>query len=169
MPKTGHITIPDTKDGVPPLHLRGGSIIPYSVQEHHVNTASIRKGSIQLLVLPGKAKTAEGDLFWDDGDSIDTIENNKYNYYSFHLNKDCSLEITVQKSGYSSNQTINLISVKGVSGDPIEATLDGKPIQAKVKKDVLEVNEKINLSSKKAGEKWTLNWKSSKSHSCNLL
>ena len=169
--KTGHVTIKDDNSGVLPVYVRGGTVLPTSVlhKKDMINTDRIRKGGVALVVFPNKNKTASGDLFWDDGDSIDTIENNKYNYYSFDLNKDCVLDIKVEKSGYPSNQTIELIVVKGSNGDKVEATLDGKPTPSDTYQDYLTFDLKINLSSKKSGEKWTLKWKSTKTNSCNIL
>ncbi|CAG2111690.1 unnamed protein product, partial [Medioppia subpectinata] len=66
--KTGPIVINDNKYGIPPVHLRGGSIIPVASDYPHVNTITIRNGSINLLVLPDASHSGSGDLYWDDGD-----------------------------------------------------------------------------------------------------
>jgi hypothetical protein len=134
-----------------------------------VNTETIRRGSIKLIAIPGKDKTASGDLFWDDGESIDTIETNNYNYFSFRLNNNCSLDITVEKSGFTENPTLDTILVLSTNGDAVEATLDGKPIKFKSSQLMLEFPIKINLKTKKVGEKWTLKWKSIKTNLCNIV
>ena len=168
--KTGNVILPDNKNGIPPLHFRGGSIIPISsaINENINTSESIRKGSLRLVAFPGTHKTASGNLFWDDGESIDTIENNKYNYYSFNLTN-CSLDIKVIESGYSTDQTLTEISIPSTNNDKIEATLDGKPIQSVVHKGWIALNFKLNLNTKKKGEKWTFKWKSTQSNSCNIV
>ena len=134
-----------------------------------MTTESIRKGNLGLAVLPGSDKTAQGDLFWDDGDSIDTIEKNEYNFYSFDLQKNCSLDIKVIKSGYSADHTLESITVFGTTEDKVEATLDGKPIEGSVREGELTFTVKLNLKSKKVGEKWNIKWMSTKTNSCNIV
>ncbi len=36
-----------------------------------------------MIVALNNANAAVGDLFWDDGETIDTIANNKFNYLRF--------------------------------------------------------------------------------------
>ncbi len=140
-----------------------------------VNTDDIRRDKFSLLVIPGKTKTASGDLFWDDGESINTIESGKYNYYTFELHPNCSLEINVIKSGYdmsSEPQILNSIGIVGTVDEDIEASIDGKALD---KKSILYYDSfgtdlwvEINLQSKKAGDKWVINWKSTKTNTCNI-
>ena len=78
---TGSITVPAPMDFVP-LYLRGGSIIPH--QQAAMNTVTSRKTPMSLVVALDSQQSAYGDLFWDDGDSIDTYENSKYNYFIFN-------------------------------------------------------------------------------------
>lgn len=65
-----------------PLFLRGGSIIPH--QQPDKNTVASRSKPMYLIVALDAQQTAEGTLFWDDGESIDTYETSKYNYISFY-------------------------------------------------------------------------------------
>lgn len=37
-----------------------------------------------MIVALKEDSTAAGDLFWDDGETIDTIQNGKYNYIRFN-------------------------------------------------------------------------------------
>ena len=125
------------------------------------------KSHFNLLVLPGEDKSASGDLFWDDGDSIETIEKNEYNYFTFILHNNCSLDINVIKSGYSAKLPINNVVIYGTNSDPVVATLDGKTVASSIANS-LQINVNLDLGSKKSGQKWTLNWKSSKTNECNL-
>ncbi|XP_022245024.1 sucrase-isomaltase, intestinal-like [Limulus polyphemus] len=59
------IQITDLED--PPIHIRGGFILP--AQDPGLNTAESRKNPMSLLVYL-KDGQAVGDLFWDDGVSV---------------------------------------------------------------------------------------------------
>ncbi|XP_078065159.1 sucrase-isomaltase, intestinal [Mustelus asterias] len=58
------------------LHIRGGYIIPW--QEPANTTHYSRKNYLGLIVALDDNQTAKGRLFWDDGQSIDTIEKKEY-------------------------------------------------------------------------------------------
>ncbi len=167
----------DRPSGVPPIHFRGDSIVPITFIENLFryntsNTEEVRRGDFFLLVIPGKTKTATGDLFWDDGESIITIESGKYNYYTFKLHSNCSLEINVVKSGYdlsSEPQIIKEVVIFGTDAEDIEYSIDEKEwMKIKPEKNYIKLEVNIDLNSKKSGEKWVINWKSLKTNSCNI-
>ncbi|KAF6276142.1 putative maltase-glucoamylase 2 (putative) [Rhinolophus ferrumequinum] len=58
------------------LHVRGGYILPW--QEPAMNTQSSRQKFMGLIVALDDNGKAEGQMFWDDGESIDTYENGNY-------------------------------------------------------------------------------------------
>ncbi|CAF1496649.1 unnamed protein product [Rotaria magnacalcarata] len=64
-----------------PLFLRGGSIIPH--QQSAMNTVESRKKPLYLIVALDKNQQATGELFWDDGESIDTYNRGTYNHFNF--------------------------------------------------------------------------------------
>jgi hypothetical protein len=176
--KTGHVKLADRPTGPPPMHFRGDSIIPVMFEGNFKNTDQLRHNGIVLYVFPGKERTASGDLFWDDGESINTIESGKYNYYTFKLHSNCSLEIDVIKSGYdmiSSPLIIKslLIHSDTIEGD-IEASLNGNPV--KKVGELSPLHDKVgtifypelNLQSLKAGDKWVISWRLTKTNSCNI-
>ena len=161
------MTLADNDRGIPPIHLRGGSIFPISSESHHANSDSVRQKPFDILVLPDTDKSAYGDLFWDDGDSIETIKNNQYNYFTFKLHSNCSMDINVIKSGYSTKLVISDVVIYGTNTDPVVVTLDGKTVTSSVTNSI-QIQVNIDLSSKKSGQKWTLNWKSIITNKCNL-
>nr|XP_025147479.1 putative maltase-glucoamylase-like protein FLJ16351 isoform X2 [Bubalus bubalis] len=63
------------------LHIRGGYILPW--QEPAMNTHSSRQKYMGLIVALDDNGRAEGQLFWDDGQSIDTFENGNYFLVNF--------------------------------------------------------------------------------------
>ena len=65
-----------------PLFLRGGSIIPH--QQSAMNTVQAREKPLYLSIALDQQDKAHGDLFWDDGESIDTYQTSSYNYFVFH-------------------------------------------------------------------------------------
>ena len=167
-PKTGHIKLADNPNH-PPIHFRGGYILPIAYKRA-VNTEILRQKPIQLEVYP-KNKKAIGDLFWDDGDSIDSIPKKQYNFYTFELLPNCSVEIQVQNKGYVSKDPhiIDKILVANTLNANISAKVDNKDITGTVvsKDDYLVIPVNIDLNSGKVGQKWIISWKTS-TNTCNL-
>ncbi|ESP05177.1 hypothetical protein LOTGIDRAFT_102400, partial [Lottia gigantea] len=77
-PTTGlYKTLDISSDSKIPLHIRAGSIL--CLQDHARNTRESRKRPMRLLVaLDVNNNITNGELFWDDGVSIDTYENGNY-------------------------------------------------------------------------------------------
>ena len=163
MPKTGHVLINDSEpSGPPPLHLRGGSIIAMTLSSSMTKTSSKDFKSLNLVVLPSKVGTAYGDLFWDDRQSLETIEQGAFNFYEFVFHSNCSLDVLVTKRGFNSSQpSIERITIGHTrdSSEPIVGSLDGKAIKGKAVNGltVFDINFKLEIS-------FTLEWKD-----CNLL
>jgi hypothetical protein len=72
----------------------------------------------------------------------------------------------------SEPQILNSIGIVGTVDEEIEASIDGKAL---LKKSVSYVDHfgtalwfELNLKSKKAGDKWVINWKWTKTSSCNI-
>ncbi|XP_051839078.1 sucrase-isomaltase, intestinal [Antechinus flavipes] len=91
------------------LHVRGGHILP--CQEPAQNTFHSRKNVMKLIVAVDDNKMAQGSLFWDDGDSIDTYERGQYLSVQFKLNQ-TTLTSTVTHNGYSNPSELKLGSIK---------------------------------------------------------
>ena len=53
-----------------PIHIRGGSIIPLRT-ESAKTTTELRKRGFEILIAPGADGSAEGELYLDDGESIE--------------------------------------------------------------------------------------------------
>ncbi|TNM97351.1 hypothetical protein fugu_015507 [Takifugu bimaculatus] len=63
------------------IHLREGHIIPQ--QEPALTTTASRTNPFSLTVALSAGGWAWGDLFWDDGDGLDTFETGNYSYIVF--------------------------------------------------------------------------------------
>ena len=67
----------------PVILIRGGKII--SVQEPKMTTTETKQGNFSLIIALSENNLANGDLYWDDGESIDVKSN--YNLLKFSVNK----------------------------------------------------------------------------------
>ncbi|XP_051054776.1 sucrase-isomaltase, intestinal [Phodopus roborovskii] len=90
------------------LHVRGGYILP--CQEPARNTHLSRQNFMKLIVAANDNQTAQGTLFWDDGDSIDTYERDLYTLIQFNL-KQKTLTSTLLKNGYTNKSEMRLGNV----------------------------------------------------------
>uniref|UniRef100_UPI00398F668E maltase-glucoamylase n=1 Tax=Pristiophorus japonicus TaxID=55135 RepID=UPI00398F668E len=67
------------------LHIRGGYIIPW--QEPANTTYYSRKNFLGLIVALDDNQVAKGRFYWDDGQSIDTVERSEYFLAEFSADK----------------------------------------------------------------------------------
>ncbi|XP_060236113.1 probable maltase-glucoamylase 2 isoform X2 [Meriones unguiculatus] len=82
------------------LHVRGGYILPW--QEPAMNTHYSRQNFMGLTVALDDNGKAEGQLFWDDGQSIDTYEKGNYLLTTFIAAQN-TLKIQVLHNQYLSD------------------------------------------------------------------
>ncbi|CAF0953791.1 unnamed protein product [Adineta steineri] len=104
----GHLTVSAPLDFIP-LYLRGGYIIPH--QQSAMNTVASRKKPLFLIIALDKNQHASGDLFWDDGESIDTYERSIYNYFIFNYQ---SQRLTIEPWTYKYQQMGNGIKFEDI-------------------------------------------------------
>ena len=70
------VAIPVTLETLP-LYLRGaGTILP--LQQPGINTLQSRSNDMELLAALDDRQAATGLLFWDDGESLDTLTFSQY-------------------------------------------------------------------------------------------
>ncbi|XP_076769599.1 putative maltase-glucoamylase 2 [Arvicanthis niloticus] len=93
------ITLPAPLDHIN-LHIRGGYILPW--QEPGMNTYYSRKNFMGLTVALDNDGKAGGQLFWDDGQSIDTYEKGNYFLATFRAEKN-TLQIQILHNQYQSD------------------------------------------------------------------
>ncbi|CAF5043361.1 unnamed protein product [Rotaria sp. Silwood1] len=123
----GHITVAAPFDFIP-LYLRGGAIIPH--QQSAMNTVTSQKKPFYLIVALNKKQSASGDLFWDDGDSINTYERYIYNYFIFNYN---SNRLTLQPWTYNYTQMGNEVKLEeikifGMNKQPMKILWNGQEL-----------------------------------------
>ncbi|VDK17409.1 unnamed protein product [Anisakis simplex] len=122
------------KTELTPVLIKGGVIIPRQVPS--VTTAKSRQNPFQLLVaVDPVSRTAEGFMYWDDGESV--VHNfTTYPHYEFRLRFACTtqkseLNITRISKGSVNMSYLNTIDVFGAPYEPDFETvkLNGKTIQ----------------------------------------
>ncbi|CAF3535176.1 unnamed protein product [Rotaria sp. Silwood1] len=107
------------------VHVRGGFIIPMQIPGD--NLVLGRGNPFTLLVAQSESGTANGNLFWDDGDSIDSIETKTYNYLEFSLTDFNKLTINTLVSNYKdSAMRLDLVKILGVNKFVTNVTVNGK-------------------------------------------
>ncbi|CAF4343495.1 unnamed protein product [Rotaria socialis] len=107
------------------VHVRGGFIIPMQIPGG--NLVLGRGNPFTLLAAQSDSGTASGNLFWDDGDSIDSIETKTYNYMEFSLTNFNKLTINTLVSNYKeSAMRLDLIKILGVNKFVTSVTVNGK-------------------------------------------
>ncbi|CAG5131379.1 unnamed protein product [Candidula unifasciata] len=109
------------------VHVRGGSILPLLPVTQRTDLS--RQEKFQLLVAVAADGSANGELFWDDGESIDSITGNKYSQIYFNLTTANHLDSLVIKAGYSAAQGVKLGSVTfyGINNGPGSVSVNGAP------------------------------------------
>ncbi|XP_065071770.1 maltase-glucoamylase-like isoform X1 [Rhopilema esculentum] len=118
----------DAPENFIPLFVRGGFTIP--TQEPANNTMFSRKNPFGLLIALNGDGDANGSLFWDDGESKDTIAAGKYlkvlvSFSQHHIKWE------VVKNGYSVADNLHLSSIKvmGICGKGIEKLLVNEKVE----------------------------------------
>jgi len=124
--KQGNVELNAPIDFIP-IHIRGGIIIP--TQTPYSTTLKTRSGPFTLLVPLDQNGVAEGSLFLDDGESLDTVDSNAYNFISFALTNDAetyTLTSVISGGGFSGINTLTVANATflGVAKAPKEVSVN---------------------------------------------
>ncbi|XP_075072836.1 lysosomal alpha-glucosidase-like [Mixophyes fleayi] len=152
-------TLPAPLDTIK-LHIRGGFIIP--AQEPGMNIEEARKNSLVLLVALAPDGFAQGDLYWDDGDSLDTFEKGDYSLIQFVVQRNVLLNEVKQVNCEAKILKLDVVKVFGVPNHPKEVHVNGvatKDFQYFQTTKILLI-EKLSLT---ITEKFEIKWSSSSS------
>ncbi|XP_068117960.1 lysosomal alpha-glucosidase-like isoform X2 [Hyperolius riggenbachi] len=109
------------------FHVRGGYIVP--AQEPAMTTTQMRKNGMLLLVALTKEGYAKGDLYWDDGDSLDVYEKGDYSLITFSVNNKILSNKVEKIEKEAESLKLKLVGVFGVPTVPKEVLVNGKPTQ----------------------------------------
>ncbi|CAC5378647.1 GAA [Mytilus coruscus] len=137
------------------LHVRGGSII--TLQDPDLTTTLSRKNKFSLVVSLDDNGTAEGDHFWDDGDTIDTHPMGKFNMIRFHSSKNIVTN-NVMYAGYTDEpMLLRSIVVFGVLHKPTTVKFNGMAISQFTYDDNLHVLKAQGIAANLL-KTFTLQW-----------
>uniref|UniRef100_A0A8C3X523 Maltase-glucoamylase n=1 Tax=Catagonus wagneri TaxID=51154 RepID=A0A8C3X523_9CETA len=104
--QTVEMELPADKIG---LHLRGGYIFP--TQEPATTTAASRRNPLGLIIALDDNKEAKGELFWDDGETKDTVANKVYLLSEFSVTQN-RLEVKILQSTYTDPNNLVFKEIK---------------------------------------------------------
>ncbi|XP_052536273.1 lysosomal alpha-glucosidase-like [Tympanuchus pallidicinctus] len=106
------------------LHLREGSILP--TQKPGTTSKATRGNPLLLIVALSPRATAWGDLFWDDGESLDTFERGNYSYLVFNATENIFTSNVLHASTEANYVTVDTVRFYGVQEPPSKVLLDGQ-------------------------------------------
>ncbi|XP_048244679.1 lysosomal alpha-glucosidase-like [Haliotis rufescens] len=116
--KTGRWTVVSAPLDKINVHIRGGTIVPTQVPD--VNTEKSRRNDFGLVVASSSRNTAQGFLYWDDGETLDA----PYNQIQFNLDGE-RLTSTIKSSNYATTMTLGSVDVYGVATAPTTVRVNG--------------------------------------------
>ncbi|CAF4135854.1 unnamed protein product [Rotaria magnacalcarata] len=106
-------------------HVRGGFIVP--MQTPGANLMIGRGNPFTLLIAQSQWGNASGNLFWDDGDSTDSIETKTYNYLEFSLTDANRVTMNAFVTNYKdSPMRLDIVKVLGVNKPVNSVNVNGK-------------------------------------------
>ncbi|XP_011850885.1 PREDICTED: maltase-glucoamylase, intestinal, partial [Mandrillus leucophaeus] len=142
------------------LHLRGGYIFP--TQQPNTTTVASRKNPLGLIIALDENKEAKGELFWDDGETKDTVANKVYLLCEFSVTQN-RLEVNISQSTYKdpNNLAFNEIKILGTE-EPSNVTVKHSGVPSQTSPTVtydsnlkVAIITDINLL---LGEVYTVEW-----------
>lgn len=108
------------------VHVREGHIIPQ--QEPGLTTSASRSNPFLLTVALSAGGWAWGDLFWDDGDSLDTFQRGDYSYVIFIAGQSQVMSDPLRQNGALDGLVLGGLRVFGVPSPPRYVWANGKKV-----------------------------------------
>ncbi|KAJ8332524.1 hypothetical protein SKAU_G00423130 [Synaphobranchus kaupii] len=109
------------------VHLREGHIIPQ--QEPALTTAASRTNPFLLTVALSAEGWARGELFWDDGDSLDTFEMGDYSYLLFIAGEAMLVSQPLKTNGALDGLVLDEVRIFGVPSPPLDVWVNGERLR----------------------------------------
>ncbi|MBN3305105.1 LYAG glucosidase, partial [Amia calva] len=108
------------------LHVREGAVVPTQTPN---TTLWISTGNpLRLIVALRDDGSATGDLFWDDGESIDTYETGQYAYIAFNVSQKTFTSTVLHSHVEATYITVETVSFFGVREEPSNVTVNSKDV-----------------------------------------
>ncbi|GIY30637.1 lysosomal alpha-glucosidase [Caerostris darwini] len=80
-----------------------------------------RKNPFSLICALDEDLQANGELFWDDGDSLDTYEKGNYTLVRFNATKNTFMS-TVVHNGHDGSMDLSMMQISGIDKGPTKVT-----------------------------------------------
>jgi len=152
VPSTGRLVLDAPLDHIN-LHIRGGHILP--AQKPALNTMLSRQNNFELIVAL-KENRASGKMFWDDGETINTIEEGLYQINNFEFNGN-QLIISARPGSLNwegIKPMLYTIQIMGLDFSPKIITVNG----TEVHQDAFRYNDATNMLTFKYSFNLNRNW-----------
>ncbi|XP_062874741.1 lysosomal alpha-glucosidase [Trichomycterus rosablanca] len=108
------------------VHVREGHIIPQQVPA--LTTSASSRNPFFLTVALSSGGWAKGELFWDDGDSLDTFEREDYSYIIFMAGQSQLVSEPLKLNGALDGLVLGEVRVFGVPTPPSKVLANGKQV-----------------------------------------
>nr|XP_033817509.1 lysosomal alpha-glucosidase [Geotrypetes seraphini]XP_033817510.1 lysosomal alpha-glucosidase [Geotrypetes seraphini] len=105
------------------VHVRAGYILP--LQFPGYTTEESRKNGMYLVVALTEDGEASGDLFWDDGESLNTFMKEDYTQILFLASTNVVLSKLIHVNSQVDGLTLQLVKVFGVPNPPWKVLVNG--------------------------------------------
>ncbi|XP_027968262.1 lysosomal alpha-glucosidase isoform X2 [Eumetopias jubatus] len=119
------VTLPAPLDTIN-LHLRAGHIIP--LQGPGLTTTESRKQPMALLAALTTNREAQGELFWDDGESLGVPERGDYTKVIFLARNNTIVNELVHVTSEGASLQLRKVTILGVTVAPSQVLSNGVPV-----------------------------------------
>ncbi|XP_054313799.2 lysosomal alpha-glucosidase isoform X2 [Pongo pygmaeus] len=119
------VTLPAPLDTIN-VHLRAGYIIP--LQGPGLTTTESRQQPMALAVALTKGGEARGELFWDDGESLEVLERGAYTQVLFLARNNTIVNELVHVTSEGAGLQLQKVTVLGVATAPQQVLSNGVPV-----------------------------------------
>uniref|UniRef100_A0A9L0SKB0 Lysosomal alpha-glucosidase n=1 Tax=Equus caballus TaxID=9796 RepID=A0A9L0SKB0_HORSE len=119
------VTLPAPLDTIN-LHLRAGHIIP--LQGPGLTTTESRKQPMALVVALTSSREAQGELFWDDGESLGVLEREAYTHIIFLARNNTIINELLHVTSEGASLQLERVTVLGVAVAPQQVLSNGVPV-----------------------------------------
>jgi len=147
-----NITIPASLGHIP-VYIKGGTVLP--LQQPGYTTSECRKNPWSIIVALSTAKTASGQLYLDDGESL---KPNATRYIDFAVTAN-SLYVSA-RGAYEDTNALHNITIMGVDFAPDKITLNGGEVEeCEIKyNDTLRIMSITGLETATRDGAWRDDW-----------
>ncbi len=98
-----------------------------------------RINPFNLIIILDENKNAKGDLFYDDSETIDTIEQNLYFYAKYQWSsQQYQLKINVLHNNYQqmTNLILDSLSIYGLNQTPSNMNINGRQLSSMIRSQI---------------------------------